>query len=409
MRITCGIDWSEKHHDVAFMNADAVIVARARISDDLAGFRRLMELLAEYAGEEGPTSVEIAIETDKGLLVAALAAAGFTLFPINPRAVARYRERHGQAGGKSDPGDAAVLADVLRTDRHQHRPLPADSTLARGIKATARQHQEAIWARQQTVNRLRSLLREYYPAALTAFPVLTQRTALAVLRAAPDPRSAAKLTPGRMEALLRRAGRRIDAGLPQRLSTQLRQQQLRQPEEVEHAFGVAVAGLVDVIKAMSGAIDALEEELADLFARHEQAAIITSMPGLGTVLGARILGELGDDEQRFTDVAGLRGFAGTAPITRASGKMKIVSARYIRNQRLADACHWWAFAAITKSRGARAHYDQRRATGDSHNAALRNLANKMLAKLWHCLRNGVPYTEAIAWPRPFEEETPTAA
>jgi transposase len=409
MRITCGIDWSEKHHDVVFMNADAVIVARARISDDLAGFRRLIELLAEHAGEEGPTSVEIAIETDKGLLVAALVASGFTLFPINPRAVARYRERHGQAGGKSDPGDAAVLADVLRTDRHQHRPLPADSTLARGIKAAARQHQEAIWARQQTVNRLRSLLREYYPAALTAFPVLTQRTALAVLRAAPDPRSAAKLTPGRMEALLRRAGRRIDAGLPQRLSTQLRQQQLRQPEEVERAFGVAVGGLVDVIKAMSSAIDALEEELTDLFARHKQASIITSVPGLGTVLGARILGEIGDDQHRFTDIAGLRGFAGTAPITRASGKMKIVSARYIRNQRLADACHWWAFAAITKSPGARIHYDQRRAAGDSHNAALRNLANKMLAKLWHCLRNGVPYNEAIAWPRPLEEKTPAAA
>lgn len=115
------------------INADAAIVTRARIGDDLAGFRRLTELLAEHAGPDGPTSIEIAIETDKGLLVAALVAAGFTLFAINPRAVARYRERHGQAGGKSDPGDAAVLADILRTDRHRHRPLPADTRSCLGF------------------------------------------------------------------------------------------------------------------------------------------------------------------------------------------------------------------------------------------------------------------------------------
>uniref|UniRef100_UPI0035E41421 IS110 family transposase n=1 Tax=Streptosporangium album TaxID=47479 RepID=UPI0035E41421 len=409
LRITCGIDWSERHHDIALLNADAAIVTRARIGDDLAGFRRLTELLAEHAGPDGPTSIEIAIETDKGLLVAALVAAGFTLFAINPRAVARYRERHGQAGGKSDPGDAAVLADILRTDRHRHRPLPADTNLARGVKAVARQHQEAIWARQQTVNRLRSLLREFYPAALAAFPILTQRAALTVLRAAPTPQAAARLTPSRMGTLLRRAGRRIDSGLPERLSTQLRQEQLRQPAEVEQAFGVAAAGLIDVIVAMTGAIDALQEQLTGLFTRHDQAQIVTSMPGLGTVLGARVLGELGDDRSRFTDIAGLRGFAGTAPITRASGKTKIVSARYIRNQRLADACHWWAFAAITKSAGARVHYDQRRAAGDTHNGALRNLANKLLAKLWHCLHNGVLYDEATAWPTPREKIESAAA
>lgn len=258
------------------------------------------------------------------------------------------------------------------------------------------------------MNRLRSLLREFYPAALAAFPTLTHAAALVVLKAAPSPRQAARLTPARVTALLRRARRRNDPGLAERLSTTLRQEHLRQPVQVEQALGVAVAGLIDVIIAMTAAINALEDQLGHLFAQHDHARVITSLPGLGPVLGARLLGEIGDDHARFADIAGLRGFAGTAPITRASGRMKIVSARHIRNQRLADVCHWWAFAAITKSPGARAHYDRRRAAGDSHNAALRNLANKMIAKLWHCLRAGVPYDEATAWPPTTRTHTTAA-
>lgn len=215
MSKTCGIDWSERHHDVAIADDQGRVAARARVDDGAAGFSRLLELLAEHS-EAQPTSIEIAIETDKGLFAAALIAAGFTVFPINPRAVARYRERYGQAGGKSGPGDAAVLANVLRTDRHHHRPLPADSDLARAVKACARQHQEAIWARQQAMSRLRSLLHDFYPQALKAFPNLAHRAAASVLQAAPTPSAARRLTPARVVALLKKAGRRNDPGWPRR-------------------------------------------------------------------------------------------------------------------------------------------------------------------------------------------------
>ena len=133
-------------------------ITKKRIDTGLKGFTELLALIAEHGGEPG--SVPVAIETDKNLIVVALLAAGFTVYAINPRAVARYRERHGQAGGKSDPGDAIVLAHVLRTDRHQHRSMPTTSETASAVKVLARQHQEAIWARQHTVNRLRSLLVE---------------------------------------------------------------------------------------------------------------------------------------------------------------------------------------------------------------------------------------------------------
>jgi transposase len=405
---TCGIDWSDDHHDVAIVDDQAQVVARSRVEDDAAGFGQLLALLAEHHDGE-PASIEIAIETDKGLFVASLVAAGFTVFPINPRAAARYRERHAQAGGKSDRADAVLLANVLRTDGHAHRPLPEDTELVRAVKATARQHQEAIWARQQATNRLRSLLHDYYPQALLAFPNLSHRAAATVLRAAPTPQDAARLTSRRVVSLLKQAGRRNDAGLAEKIVTTLRAAALRQPTAVEHALGVAAVGLINIITAMSDAIDALETELATVFDEHAQAAVITSLPGLGPILGARVLGELGDDPHRFVDPRGLRSFAGTAPITRASGRARAVSSRRVCNRRLANACHWWAFAALTKSAGARAHYDRRRAAGDTHNAALRNLANKLLAKLFYCLQNNTAYTESHAWTRPREDAENIAA
>jgi hypothetical protein len=314
--------------------------------------------------------------------------------------VARYRERHGQAGGKSDPGDAAVLADILRIDRHRHRSLPADTALVRGIKAVARQHKEAIWARQQTVSRLRSLLRDFYPAALLAFPILTHTAALTVLRAAPTPKAAARLTPARVATLLRRAGRRNDPGLAERVASQLRQDAMRQPAEVEQALGVAAAGLLDIITAMTSAIKALEEQLGDFFARHRQSEIITSIPGLGTVLGARILGEIGDDRTRFTDAKALKAFAGTAPVTRASGRKCSVTMRVVRNRRLCQAGYLWALPLLTHSPGARAHYDHRRERGDTYSAAARHLANRYFGILFHCLQNRLTYDETKAFPTP---------
>jgi transposase len=344
MGITCGIDWSERHHDVALVDEEGNVVVKRRVDTGATGFGELTALIAEHAPE--PTSVPVAIETDKGLLVAALQAAGFAVYAINPRAVARYRERHAQAGGKSDPGDAVVLANILRTDLHLHRPLPRTSERAAAVKVLARQHQEAIWARQQAVNRLRSLLIEFFPNAIKAFPVLTHRAALTVLGAAPTPAAAARLTAGRLVGLLRKCGRGDRPGLAEQILSDLRAPALRQPAPVEAAFGQAVVGLVAVIGSMETTIANLEAAISAEFDRHHHAELLRGAPGLGPVLAARVLAEVGDDPARFVTAQGLRSFAGTAPITRASGRTKIVSARHVRNRRLADACHWWAFVGV---------------------------------------------------------------
>jgi len=395
MTITCGIDWAEAHHDVAIMDSDGKILGRAKIDTGVVGFSQLLSLLAEHADD--PTAVPVAIETDKNLIVVALQAAGMTVFAINPRAVARYRERHGQAGKESDPGDAALLADVLRTDRHQHRPLPVITDSGRAVKSLARQHQEAIWSLHQTTSRLRSVLLEFYPQALQAFPNLKHKAALTILAAASTPEIGAKMTARTVVVLLHRCGRRNDPSLVEQIVTDLKTPALRQPAAVEGALGTTVIGLIAIIVAMQSAVEQLETALGLEFDQHPLAPILQSAPGLGPVLAARVLAEVGDDDTRFTTANGLRAFAGTAPVTRASGRSRTVKARRVRNKRLTDACHWWAFAALTKSPGARAHYDRRRAAGDHHNAALRNLANKLIGRMWWCLHNKQAWEEASAW------------
>jgi hypothetical protein len=241
MQVFCGIDWAEDHHDVALVDRDGQLLARRRISDDAAGLAALLDLLAEH-GDSAGQPVPVAIETPRGLLVACLRATGRKVYPINPMAVARYRDRHSVSGGKSDHGDSVVLANVLRTDLAFHRPLPADTELAQAIAVLARAQQDAVWDRTTAHNKLRSHLREYFPGFLAAFAGardgILRPEARTILAAAPTPADAARLTLAQLRALLRKAGRSrgIDAEAT-RLRDAFRAGQMRQLPLVEAAMG----------------------------------------------------------------------------------------------------------------------------------------------------------------------------
>jgi len=409
--VFCGIDWAEDHHDIALVDRDGGLVARLRISDDAAGLARLLELLAEK-GDSAGDPVPVAIETPRGLLVACLRATGRRVYPVNPMATARYRDRHSMAGRKSDHGDAVVLANILRTDLHAHRPLPADSELAQALAVLARAQQDAVWDRVAAHNKLRSHLREYFPGFLAAFAAakggIMRPEARAILAAAPTPEAAAKLTLAQLRALLRKAGRSrsIDAEA-QRLRGAFRQEQMRQLPLVEQAMGRQSLALLRQLDAACQSADDLEQAATESFSQHPDAGIITSFPGIGALTGARVLAEIGDDRSRFQDARGLKAYAGAAPVTRASGKSRSVTHRRVKNNRLAAAGYIWAFSAITASPGARAHYDRRRDAGDRHAAAQRNLFSRLLGCLHHCLATGQHYDEATAFPA--RSVTPAAA
>jgi len=403
-----GDDWAEAHHDIEVQDQEGRRLARARLPEGIPGLARLHELIAEHLSEDDVDpetgfvahSVAIGIETDRGSWVSALVAAGYQVFPLNPVQVARYRERHGASGAKSDRGDAHVLAEIVRLDRPHHRPIAGDSPEVEGLKLVARSHQAFIWDRTRHLLRLRSALREFFPAAIEAFPDLTAPETLELLQRAPDPARAERLSKSKITAALRRARRRDPEAKAEAIQVVLRAPALRQAPEIEAAYAVIVASAVRLIAQLNTQIGELQAVVAEGFGRHPDAEILTSQPGLGPVLGARVLAEFGDDRQRYADAKARKNYAGTSPITRASGTRKIVLARYTRNRHLADATHQWAFCALTASPGARAYYDALRARGISHHAALRQLANRLVGILHGCLKTRTHYNEDTAWPQP---------
>jgi transposase len=393
-----GDDWAEDHHDVEVQDETGRRLARARLPEGVAGVARLHELIGEYLAEDAePDEVAIGIETDRGPWVQALIAAGYTVYAINPRQVARYRERHGTSGAKSDAGDAHTLADVVRTDRHQLRAVAGDSPQAQAVKVVARSHQTLIWDRHRHMLRLRTALREFFPAGLEAFDDLLAPDVLELLGRAPDPASAATLSRAQIAGALTRARRRKVEDKATAIQAALRTKHLTQPPAVAAAYAATVRSLVSVITAFNAEITTMEEQVKACFGRARDAEIYLSQPGLGQILAARALGEFGDDEHRYTTAKNRKNYAGTSPITRASGKKKTVLARFIHNDRLVDALHQQAFCALRASPGARAYYDELRGRGMGHHTALRQLSNRLVGILHGCLKTGTPYDEHTAW------------
>lgn len=396
VRLFVGHDWAEAHHDVFIEDDTGRRVDGGRLPDGVEGVARFHAMVADRVDD--PSDVVIATETDRGLFVGSLIAAGYTVLAVNPMSTSRYRERHSTSGAKSDPGDAKALAGLARTDARNHRPVAGDSDLVNSIKVLTRAHQSMIWTRQRQTNQLRSTLREFYPAALEAFSELAHSDALAVLAVAPTPELGRQLSISKIRSALRRGGRqrRLDQRAIE-IQTVLRSEQLAAPGQIAEAMGSVVAALVGVIGELNTQIAGIEGQLADRFEQHPDTKIIRSLPGLGMTLGARVLAEFGDDPNRYHDAKSRKNYAGTSPITRASGKHHVVLARYARNKHLADACYLWAFAALNASPGARGFYDQRRARGDTHNQALRALGNRLVGLLHGCLRHHTLYDEHTAW------------
>lgn len=393
-----GDDWAEDHHDVELMDAHGKRLAKARLPEGVAGIDRLHTMIGEQVGEDADeVEVRVGIETDRGPWVGALVAAGYQVFAINPLQAARYRERRSVSGAKSDAADAHMLADMVRTDSHQLRPVAADTAEAEAIKVLTRAHKTLIWERTRHAQRLRHALRDYFPAALEAFEDLVAADTLELLARAPDPASAARLTISQISAALKRARRHKVTEKAARIQGVLRGEHLGQPEVVTAAYVASTRAAVAVLAILCEQVTTLQGQVEAHFGRHPDAEIVLSQPGLGPILGARVLAEFGDDPDRYADAKSRKNYAGTSPITRASGKKRVVAARFVHNDRLIDALMSQAFSALKTSPGARAYYDKQKDRGAEHNAALRQLANRLVGVLHGCLKTGVRYDETTAW------------
>ncbi|MGW5648399.1 IS110 family transposase, partial [Saccharopolyspora sp. NPDC003752] len=390
--------WAEDHHDVEVMDGSGRRLAKARLPEGVAGMAQLHSIVGELAGDDADeVEVLVGIETDRGPWVAALVAAGYTVLAVNPLQAARFRDRLGVSGAKSDSGDAHVLADMVRTHSHELRPVAGDSAEVEAVKVVARTHKTLIWERTRHTQRLRHALRDYFPAALAAFDDLDAADTLELLAKAPTPAQAARLTLAQISAALKRARRRNVAEKAAAIQAGLRSEHLGQPEVVAAAYAASIQALIAVLTTLNTQVKTLQGQVEAHFGQHPAAEIITSQPGLGPVLGARVLAEFGDDPDRYASAKARKNYAGTSPITRASGKKKVALARFVHNDRLIDALTTQAFNALLRSPGARAYYDRQRNRRSSHNAALRQLANRLVGILHGCLKTGTPYDETTAW------------
>jgi transposase len=406
-----GDDWAEDHHDVEIQDETGRKLAAKRLPEGSAGIARLHELIAAHLPDGEVGQVVVAIETDRGLWVQALVAAGYQVFGLNPKQVARFKERYNLSGAKSDAADAHALADMVRTERHQLRAVAADTPQAEAIKVVARAHQTLIWERTRHTLRLRSALREFFPAAQAAYAGLglTGADVLELLVKAPDPASAAKLSLSQISAALKRAGRHDVQAKAEAIKDALHARHLAQPAAITAAYAATVAAIAHVLITLNEQIKQLETQVEAHFLRHPDAEVYLSQPGIGKVNGARVLGEFGDAKGRYACAKARKNYAGSSPITRASGRSKVVLARFVRNDRLADALQSQALSALTTSPGSRAYYDKQRARGLGHNAGLRQVSNRLVGILHGCLKTNTHYDESTAWPTGVQHTQPLAA
>ncbi|GLX01226.1 IS110 family transposase [Microtetraspora sp. NBRC 16547] len=374
------------------------VLKRVRLPEGIAGISRFHELVARFVAEDAePSDVLVCIETDRGPWVRALRAAGYRVFGVDPKQAARHREILSSSGAKSDRGDAHALADMVRTRHHQLLEVAGDSEVAEAVKVVTRAHQTLLWERTRHMLRLRVALRDYFPAALDAYKPLglTSEPVLKLLAKAPTSAAAAKLTISQISAALK--GRRDIAGKAAAIQQSLRGEHLGQSGLVTAAYASTVRALVAVITTLNAEISTLESEVEAHFGRHPDAEIILSQPGIGVVLGARVLAEFGDAPGRYTSAKARKNYAGTSPITRQSGKMRTVHARFVHNDRLVDALHLQASCAILHDSEVRAYYDQLRARDVGHNAALRQVGNRLVGILHGCLKTRTHYDQTTAW------------
>jgi transposase len=383
-----GLDWASTAHAVCVLDAAGRPVVQCAIAHTAAGLADLVRRLARLAA---PAEIAIALERPSGVLVDTLRDAGFTVVPIHPNALKATRPRYAAAPGKSDPGDAYILADVLRTDGHRFRPVRAPSDATRALRAAVRTRDDLVATRIQLANQLRSLLETFWVGATAVFADIDSPIALAFLDAYPTPESAARLGEQRLARFLQRhayCGRRSAATLLERLRAAPEGRAAALESETK---GQLVRSVVAVLRPLGEQLRELEGLIAAQLAQHPDGTLLQSFPRTGTVNAAQLLAELGDDRGRFASAAQLAAEAGVAPVTHASGKHRGVACRFACNKRLRQAATTWADNSRHAHPWAAAVYREARGRGCHHPHAVRILARAWLRVLWRCWQDHAPY------------------
>jgi transposase len=348
-----GLDWGGSHHQLCVVSRTGQRLRQVRLGHDVAGLQQLDSELSRLG-----SCLPVSLERSEGLLVEHLQIRGHRVFAVNPRIAARARERYRVASSKDDVFDAFVLADTLRHEHARWRVLPVPSPALAELRALSRDRD----------------------------------ITLAFIANYPTPQAASRIGEQRMAAFCRRQsyrGRVDPAVLTQRLKDHL----LTGAEGTVAGKSHSALVVAELLGLLNGQLDDYDDALELALAKHPDAGIFTSFPGVGLITASTLLAEIGEDRGYYPEVGMLLAEAGLAPVTRSSGRSHRVRFRYAANTRLREACMWWAYNSLKTSPWAREAYDQARARKQPHHRALRGLGARWMRILWRAWTDGVPYDQ----------------
>ncbi|MCX6072652.1 MAG: IS110 family transposase [Chloroflexi bacterium] len=389
-----GFDWASDHHDAVAVDASGQVVLELTLEDTAEGWAILRQKLIERVGPN-LSKAAVAVETCNGPAVERLLEMGCRVYPLNPKAAQRYRERKAPVGGKSDRLDAWSFADALRTDGHGWRCLVSDDPLTQELRILCRDEVQLIQQRTALVVQLRAALHEYYPAALEAFDDWLSDASWAFVEAFPTPQALVKAGRRRWEKFLHVHKLYRPETYAHRLEIFARADQFAGPPAVTSAKSRLVVALTAQLRVLAKQLQGYRRTIDELFARHPDHDIFGSLPGAGPKLAPRLLSEVGDNRQRFEDAQAIQCFAGSAPVTEESGKKRRVHFRRGCNKHLRTATHLWANLSRETCAWAQAYYQHKKDQGMSHACALRCLAQRWLKILWKMWQTRTTYDEAL--------------
>ncbi len=380
-----GFDWASDHHDAVVVDQHGKIIEDFRFDDTAEGWELLRSKLSKYPDPA------LAIETSGGAVVERLLEAGYAVYPINPKAAKRYRERKAPGGTKSDRLDAWSLADALRLDGHTWRPLKPNDPATAELRLLCRDEIALIEQRTALICQLRAALKEYYPMALNAFDDWTLPSAWAFIEAFPTPKDLAKAGKRKWEKFLHTHKLYSRATYQKRLDLFAEAEAFCGSQATTNAKKMLAIALASQLRVLQSHLDKFREKIEELFGKHPDHDVFGSLPGAGAKLAPRLLSELGDDRERFDSHEALQCHAGTAPVSYQSGQVNRVRFRRACNTVLRHTVHLWANLSRVKCPWAQAYYEKKREEGQTHACALRCLGQRWLKILWKMWNTKKPY------------------
>jgi transposase len=386
-----GIDWADDHHDAVVLDDSGRVLTTLHVSHTPAGLAQLTSALEQICGPDAKEQLACIVETNRGLLIAALLAAGFAVYPVNPKTVDRRRNA---AGVKTDQIDAYLLAKTGRSDLADLRRLTPDSPLIEELKSLTRDQDSLIQSQTRLLNQLTACLKAYYPVALELFSKLHQKSTAAFLRAYPTPQAAMAASVEAIAAVLKSAGHTRAEQAAATIWQTLHQPHLVADPVTTRTKARLMLALLAQLQPLMEQIAGYDTEIERLFLSHADSALFASLPRAGRRLAPRLLAEIGDERSRYGDAAGLQALAGTAPVCFESGNYAKAHRRYACLKPLRNAMQQFAWQSTLQEGWALAYYQRKRSEGKSHTVAIRALANVWLRIIYAIWRDRTPYVTA---------------